>query len=169
MFDVAPVESAATESIARELVEGPNEVTISITSDEELRRLNLQFRGVDKPTDVLSFGSDDASNGTVPASDPDFVTGPDEMPSLGEIIISFDQAKLQADVAKRPVEHELALLATHGVLHLLGFDHADAETERDMFSRTDRILEAVLGPEAMPIMPVMDSLDDMAATAKVGG
>jgi probable rRNA maturation factor len=169
MFELAPVKSAATEAILHELVEGPSEATVSITSDEELQRLNFQFRGADKPTDVLSFGSEDASNGTVPVSDPDFVSGPDESPSLGEVIISFDQAKIQADIADRPVEHELALLATHGVLHLLGFDHADADTERDMFGRTDRILEAVLGADAMPIMPVMDSLDDIAAAAKVGG
>ncbi len=169
MFEVARVESAATEAILRELVEGPNEATLSITNDEELRRLNLQFRGVDKPTDVLSFGSDEASNGTVPASDPEFVSGPDESPSLGEVIISFDQAKLQADVAGRPVEHELALLAAHGILHLLGFDHADADSQRVMFGRTDRILEAVLGADAMPIMPVMDSLDDIAAAPMVGG
>jgi probable rRNA maturation factor len=169
MFELAPVKSAATEAIRRELVEGPGEATVSITNDAELQRLNLQFRGTDQPTDVLSFGSEDASNGTVPISDGDFVSGPDESPSLGEVIISFDQAKLQADVAGRPVEHELALLATHGVLHLLGFDHTDADTERDMFSRTDQILEAVLGADAMPIMPVMDSMDDIPAATKVGG
>jgi probable rRNA maturation factor len=169
MFELAPVESAASEAIARELVKGPNEATISITNDAELQRLNLQFRGADKPTDMLSFGSEDAHNGTVPTSDPEFISGPDESPSLGEVIISFDQAKRQADIAGRPVEHELALLATHGILHLLGFDHADAVTERDMFARTDRILEAVLGADAMPIMPVMDSLDDIAAAEKVGG
>jgi len=169
MFELAPVESAAVEAIKRELVEGPSEATVSITNDAELQRLNSQFRCADKPTDVLSFGSEDASNGSVPTSDPEFVSGPEEAPSLGEIIISFDQAKLQADVAGRPVEHELALLATHGILHLLGFDHAEPETERDMFARTDRILEAVLGADAMPIMPVMDSLDDIASTAKVGG
>jgi probable rRNA maturation factor len=169
MFDLAPVGLAATETILRELVEGPNEVAVSITNDMELQRLNLQFRGLDKPTDVLSFGSEEASNGTVPATDPAFVSGPDEAASLGEVIISFDQAKLQADVARRPIEHELALLATHGVLHLLGFDHADGDSQRAMFGRTDRILEAVLGADAMPIMPVMDSLDDISAAAKVGG
>lgn len=169
MFELAPVESAAIEAIKRELIEGPNQANVSITNDEELQRLNLQFRATDKPTDVLSFGSEDASNGNVPSSDPNFVSSPEEAPSLGEVIISFNQAKLQANFAGRPVEHELALLATHGTLHLLGFDHAEPETERDMFARTDQILEAVLGTDAMPITPVMNSLDDTPSTARVGG
>jgi probable rRNA maturation factor len=133
-----------------------------VTGDAELKRLNRDFRGLDRPTDVLSFGSADAIEGDVKEDDDGFVTPPDQTPTLGDVVISFDRAARQAETAGRPVEHELALLAAHGVLHLLGFDHANAADEAVMFGKTDEILTEVLGPDAMPVTPVMDALDDVA-------
>ena len=134
-FDPSVVESAAATAIRRELKAGPPHVSISVTDDAALRELNRDFRGLDKPTDVLSFGSAEATLGSVNQDDDGFVTAPDQTPTLGDIVISFDMASRQADSAGRPVEHELALLAAHGVLHLLGFDHATPADEAVMFRR----------------------------------
>ncbi len=167
-FDPSVVESAAAAAIQRELKSGPPHVSISVTDDDALRDLNRDFRGLDKPTDVLSFGSADATLGSVNQDDDGFVTAPDQTPTLGDIVISYDMASRQAQTAARPVEHELALLATHGVLHLLGFDHATPADEAVMFGKTNEILTEVLGPDAMPVTPVMDALDDISPASGTG-
>ncbi|MCH8223930.1 MAG: rRNA maturation RNase YbeY [Chloroflexi bacterium] len=164
-FDQAVVKSAAAAAIRRELKSGPPRVSITVTDDAELQRLNRDFRGLDRPTDVLAFGSADALDGDVRQEDDGFPTPPDQTPTLGDVVISFDQAARQAETAGRPVEHELALLATHGVLHLLGFDHANAADEATMFGKTDEILAEVLGHDAMPVTPVIDALDDAPPAA----
>ena len=88
-----------------------------ITSDEELRRLNRQFREKDHPTDVLSF----------PALE--------QADVLGDIAISFEQAKQQAAERRHTVGEEIGVLMLHGVLHLLGMDH---ESDRGQMARTER-------------------------------
>jgi probable rRNA maturation factor len=95
-----------------------------ITNDEELRRLNRQFRKKDYATDVLSF----------PALENDDV--------LGEIAISFDQAKQQAAERRHRVGEEIAVLMLHGLLHLLGMDH---ETDRGQMARAERKWRSSLG------------------------
>jgi probable rRNA maturation factor len=95
-----------------------------ITNDEELRRLNRQFRKKDYATDVLSF----------PALENDAV--------LGEIAISFDQAKQQAAERRHQVGEEIAVLMLHGLLHLLGMDH---ETDRGQMARAERKWRGSLG------------------------
>ena len=171
-FDHCLVESAAAAAIRRELIRprmtGPAHVSITVTDDSELQRLNRDFRGLDKPTDVLAFGSVDALDGDVNRAGDGFPTPPGQTPTLGDVVISFDQAARQAETAGRPVEHELALLATHGVLHLLGFDHANLADEAVMFGKTDEILAEVLGRNAMPVTPVMDALDDVSPAAGTG-
>ena len=141
--------------IEREGRSGPDRVSITVTGDEELRALNLRFRGEDAVTDVLSFGADVARDGDVPGAGGEFVLPPGEAPSLGDVVISLPQAERQAAQAGRPVEHELALLAAHGVLHLLGFDHAEPGQEAVMFRKTDEILAEIFGPEAVPMPPVI--------------
>ncbi|MBI4304901.1 MAG: rRNA maturation RNase YbeY [Chloroflexi bacterium] len=131
-------------ALRRERLSGPTRASITITDDEALQRLNREFRGEDKVTDVLSFGaSPNARDGKVDPSD--FPTGPGEVATLGDVIISYPQAERQAAAAGHPVGRELALLTIHGVLHLLGFDHADIDEERVMFKKQDAILEQVLG------------------------
>ena len=95
-----------------------------ITNDNELRRLNRQFRKEDRATDVLSF----------PALKPDAV--------LGEIAISFEKAQQQAQERRHAVDQEIGLLMLHGVLHLLGMDH---ETDRGQMARAERKWRASLG------------------------
>jgi probable rRNA maturation factor len=95
------------------------EISLRLTDDAEIQSLNAQFRRIDRPTDVLSFA----------ALETDFPPPPEEiepMPLyLGDIVISIDTAAKQAEEHGYSLEKELAWLATHGLLHLLGWDHPD--------------------------------------------
>ncbi|HMN13153.1 MAG TPA: rRNA maturation RNase YbeY [Bellilinea sp.] len=109
------------------------ELTIRISNDEEIQQLNAQFLGNDKPTDVLSFPSDEFD--------------PDEQSSyIGDIIISYDTAQSQALTSNHPIEAEIQLLTIHGVLHLLGYDHDTQEAKREMWTKQERILK-ILGTQ----------------------
>ena len=103
------------------------ELTIVLTDDEQLHQLNLQYLGIDAPTDVLSFPSD--------FIDPD--TG---SPYLGDILISIPRLLAQAAEAGHPVQDELRLLTVHGVLHLLGYDHAEEAEQARMWALQTDIL-----------------------------
>lgn len=94
------------------------ELTLRITGDRELRRLNARFLGDDRPTDVLSFA----------AGEPGAY--------LGDLAISWPAAVRQAGEHGHPATSELALLAVHGLLHLLGWDHAAPLEEREMIRLT---------------------------------
>ncbi|MBI3977757.1 MAG: rRNA maturation RNase YbeY [Chloroflexi bacterium] len=100
------------------------ELGLSVVGDEEIRRLNAEYRGLDEPTDVLSFAlteTAEAAGGVL------FVLPPDGVVHLGEVVVSYPRAVAQAQAGGHPVEQELALLVVHGVLHLLGHDHAEPE------------------------------------------
>ena len=110
-------------------------VTVLLAGDDTLRVLNRQFAGEDKVTDVLAFGS-----GTV------FPGDEGHAENLGDIAISMPQARRQADAAGNPEDREIAMLTAHGVLHLLGYDHAEPDDEREMFGITNAILEEAFQP-----------------------
>jgi len=118
------------------------EVTLVITDDVQIKDLNRQFREMDNVTDVLSFPSDEI----------DLDTG---KPYLGDIIISFPQAHTQAIQAGHPVETELQLLTVHGMLHLLGFDHANEEEKSEMWAMQAKVLEK-LGLAGIKILEGQD-------------
>ncbi len=107
-----------------------SEVSIVIEDDARLQELNSQFLGIDAPTDVLSFPSDEV--------DPD-----SGVPYLGDIIISKPRAQAQAEDAGHALEAEIQLLIVHGMLHLLGYDHADDEQKREMWDCQKEILTAL--------------------------
>jgi len=117
------------------------QMSLVVTNDETIHRLNARFRGLDETTDVLSFSanhpghweSDDEP--PVPVEDVEFVMPPDELAPLGEVIISYPQAERQAEEHSVPLAHELALLIVHGVLHLTGHDHLDVEEATLMRSK----------------------------------
>ncbi len=113
--------------------EGKTHVSLSIkfTKDKEVRPLNKAYRNIDKTTDVLAF-----NQGYI---DPE--TG---LLYLGDIIISCEQAQLQANENGRSVTEECALLTVHGTLHLLGYDHATPGEKAIMWKKQDRILKSVL-------------------------
>lgn len=122
----APVRPEFVRSVlaaaAAEVGVEEGEVTVRITGDRELRRLNRQFLAEDHPTDVLSF--------------------PGEAGYLGDIAVAWPAVRRQALEFGHPDSAELAVLCVHGFLHLLGWDHADAESERGMWAATRRCLAA---------------------------
>lgn len=119
-----PIRVAISE-LMRAYSVPPCEVSILLTDDAEMRRLNQQFRGIDSTTDVLSFPA-----GDVPGA------------GLGDIAISVPVAKAQADQRRIPLSHELAFLAVHGGLHLLGFDDTTDNERRDMLERMNTVVAA---------------------------
>ena len=117
------------------------ECCISFVSSERIREINRDFRNIDKVTDVISFALDDEDEDMDPiknfmASDENFVT------SIGDIIISVDRAKEQAEDYGHSLERELGFLALHGFLHLNGYDHQTEEEEAEMTGLQKEILEA---------------------------
>lgn len=124
----------------REDVSG--EVVVTIVSNERIHELNRDYRGVDRPTDVLSFAMNESGEGEMDIylDESEF----DEFPNmLGDIIISLPKAKEQAEDYGHSLERELGFLAVHGFLHLLGYDHGTEEEEKEMFSRQEEILEKI--------------------------
>ncbi len=117
------------------------QMSLLITNDDTVRGLNARFRGMDEVTDVLSFSAGHAGHWEGEAEPPedtggfDFVMPPGEPAPLGEVIVSYPQAQRQAKERGAPLEHELALLVVHGVLHLTGHDHLDPEETALMQSK----------------------------------
>ena len=140
------VKLAASAALDAEHTAGPDAVTVLLSDDNRLRELNLQFNSEDSVTDVLSFNDVDGwHNGTPPPELDDGFIAPGEKPRLGEIVISVEQTRRQAEERSVPFDRELAMLTVHGVLHLLGYDHADPEEERVMFGKTDAVLAGIFG------------------------
>jgi probable rRNA maturation factor len=139
------VSRAAEAALAAEHTAGPDQVAVLLSDDERLRALNLEFNGEDEVTDVLSFNETPGWHNGVPPTESDDVgfRAPGEEPRLGDIVISLPQTKRQSEQHGVPFERELAMLTIHGVLHLLGYDHADPEEERVMFGKTERVLQEV--------------------------
>jgi probable rRNA maturation factor len=139
------VSRAVEAALAAEHTAGPDQVAVLLSDDERLRALNLEFNGADEVTDVLSFNEEEGwRDGVPPAESPDDgFRMPGEEPRLGDIVISLPQTKRQSEQHGVPFERELAMLAIHGVLHLLGYDHAEPEEERVMFGKTEEVLQEV--------------------------
>lgn len=117
-------------------------LTIVIETDEAVAALNAQFRGVDAPTDVLSF----------PADNPP-IELPDEPRYLGDVIIAHDYARAQAEREGHSLIDDLRLLVVHGVLHLLGYDHGTMEERTRMWAEQDLILRDLhISPDIVPAL-----------------
>ncbi len=115
---------------------GSGELSVVISDEDTVRELNRRYRGLDEPTDVLSF--DLGEEGDTP-----FTLPPGEAAPLGEVIISYPTALRQAEEQGHNVEAEVAHLLVHGILHLLGYDHLEAKDERAMRRREEEILGAL--------------------------
>lgn len=107
---------------------------LTLTGDEHLREYNRRYRGLDEPTDVLAFAAQEKP------SDQRFQAPPGTEHWLGDIVISLPRAREQARAAKRSMDDEVRLLAVHGFLHLLGYDHAEPGEETKMQALTTRVL-----------------------------
>ena len=135
----APVTTAwlkRLSSLVLRSVKGPafeknSELSIVLTGDHQVRALNRLHRGKDKTTDVLSFPLLEGKK---------LRGGKDGAVVLGDVVVSVPQAKRQANARGAELSAELALLLTHGILHLLGYDHATLSQEKKMFSLQERLL-----------------------------
>ena len=114
-------------------IEDDVEVSCVLVDDERIHEINREYRHIDRSTDVISFAMED--------NDQFYVEG---MPrSLGDIFISVDHAKKQAEEYGHSLKREMCFLFTHGILHLLGYDHMTDEQEKEMFGLQDEILGAL--------------------------
>ena len=115
------------------------ELSVLLTDDGEIHELNREHRQKDKPTDVLAFAMDESV--------------PDPAGILGDVVISLDTAERQASSRRRPLIEEVRFLLAHGVLHLVGYDHAEPEEKREMVAMTRQLVRAAPLPDASPRRP----------------
>lgn len=114
------------------------EVSLTFVDDETIQALNLEYRGVDQPTDVLSFPLTDSSVENEEAE----LWFEDDVPDLlGDIVISIPTAVRQSESYGHSLEREIGFLFVHGFLHLIGYDHDHPDAERQMFARQEEILQ----------------------------
>jgi probable rRNA maturation factor len=111
-------------------------VSIVITTDDEIRVLNSEYRNIDSVTDILSFAMRDGDNDDFNYGDDEF-NGPE---LLGDIVISVETAVRQANEYGHSLTRELGFLTVHGILHLLGFDHIEEDDRRDMRNAEEGVL-----------------------------
>jgi probable rRNA maturation factor len=105
------------------------EFSIIIVDNKRIHEINKEYRGIDRPTDVISFALEDSEDAQI-----------EGYRILGDIYISLDKVKEQAEAYGHSFKRELCFLAVHGFLHLLGYDHMDSEEEKIMFGKQEEIL-----------------------------
>lgn len=121
------------------------EVDLTFVDDEQIHELNKEYRGIDRPTDVLSFAMNEETDEELQIiyelDDEDELGNVPDV--LGDIIISVPRAKLQSEEYGHSLERELGFLFVHGFLHLLGYDHQDEESEAFMMGKQEAVLAEV--------------------------
>lgn len=128
------IERCTRGALEEEGIDEDAEVSVTLTDNEGIRALNHEHRGIDRATDVLSFPM---------LTDEGFEVDPDtDAIILGDIVISLERAKEQAEEYQHSYRREVAFLLTHSLFHLLGYDHVNSEEEeREMFAKQERVLE----------------------------
>ena len=135
------IKKAAAAALQLEGVDMPCEINVMLTDDEGIRTVNREFRGVDRPTDVLSFPMNELLPGEF---DP---AGCERDPAdgrilLGDMALSLERTRAQGEEYGHGAEREICYLTVHSVLHLLGYDHMDeGEEKRQMREREKLICE----------------------------
>jgi len=124
------LEGAVKETLSVKNTYADQDLSVVLTDDDKLQQLNREFLDIDAPTDVLAFPSTEV--------DPD-----SGRTYLGDVIISYETADKQAKSAGIPLERELCLLVVHGVLHLLGYDHADQNQKKEMWLVQEMVLTQI--------------------------
>lgn len=128
------IKKVISKTLTYEEFDEECEISISIVNNDEIRNINKQFRKIDSETDVLSFPQLTFEEGEFADVNED-----DEI-ILGDIIISIDKAKEQANEYGHSLEREIAFLTAHSMLHLLGYDHVEDDEEEEMFAKQKEIL-----------------------------
>ena len=134
--DVEETVRLAIETVGELYDVGSCEVSVTLTDNGHIRELNRDYRGIDRPTDVLSFA--------LRESEEPETLGESGAEALGDIVISLERASEQADEYGHSIRREVAFLTVHGMLHLLGYDHT-LEEEREEMEREQRIVMERLG------------------------
>jgi probable rRNA maturation factor len=129
------VKNVLNHAAEMENLAGLSEVSVTFMTDEEIRKINAEYRGKDKATDVISFALEEMTEGEIA------IVQEEDMPIvLGDIIISVETAARQSAEYGHDERREIGFLALHGFLHLLGYDHMTEEDEQKMFGRQKEIL-----------------------------
>jgi len=136
---VSWLQSVAEQVLIAQGASSEVEVGLVITGQEKVRELNRNYLGKDLPTDVLAFSM------TPVEKELTFVSPPDGMLHLGEVIIAYPQAVIQAREHGHSVKREVTILVIHGVLHLLGYEDEKPELRRRMAAREEEILGGIEG------------------------
>ena len=131
--DIEKNVRAAAEKVGELYGVENGEVSVTLTNNEYIHTLNKQYRGIDRPTDVLSFALNESE-------EPDVEDGPD-VNVLGDLVISVERAKEQAADYGHSVKREIAFLTVHGMLHLLGYDHMEEEDRIEMEAEQRFVME----------------------------
>ena len=131
------VTKAAEESLKYENFDPNCEISLSFVTNSEIHKINKQFRNIDRETDVLSFPQLTFEDGEIPEKNENGEI------ILGDIIISVEKAKAQAEEYGHSLEREIAFLTAHSMLHLMGYDHMTEEDEKEMFGRQRAIMENI--------------------------
>ncbi len=122
------------------------QLSISLCAAGAMRKVNLEYRGEDKVTDVLSFSSEfpgEWQGMTLQKEDTnikEFLLPPDQLPTIGEILVCFPEANRNAKKSGSPIMNEIALLVIHGILHVLGYDHGNTSDKARMWKIQERAL-----------------------------
>ncbi|MFS0780871.1 rRNA maturation RNase YbeY [Bacillus sp. 1P06AnD] len=115
---------------------GESELSVTFVDNDAIREINREYRHKDSATDVISFALEEMGEGEIE------IIGGDDMPRmLGDLIISVDRAREQAEEYGHSFDREIGFLALHGFLHLLGYDHMEKEEEVIMFTKQKELLE----------------------------
>ena len=143
------LQKAITAALSSEKITTAVEIGLDIVSEEEIRTINREQRGIDRVTDVLSFPlnsyekgktADETLKEALARGEGNMITN--EV-GLGDIIICFQRAKDQSVEYGHSLSRELAFLAVHSVLHLLGYDHMIPEEEKVMFAKQESVLQSI--------------------------
>lgn len=126
------INDVIKESLRYENVSNNCEISVTIVDNEEIHSINLKHRGIDRPTDVLSFPLIDFEKESLPDDGSKIY--------LGDIIISIERAIEQAKEYGHSIDREIGFLTAHSMLHLLGYDHMVEEEEKIMFKKQEEIL-----------------------------
>ncbi|HEY93222.1 MAG TPA: rRNA maturation RNase YbeY [Dehalococcoidia bacterium] len=136
------LQSVAGQVLVAHGISSRVELGLVIASQERVQQLNQSYLGRDEPTDVLAFSMLPAE-GEVGADSPTFVIPPDGVLHLGEVIISYPQAVIQAEEHQHSIKREITILIIHGVLHLLGYEDDKAEPKQRMSAREAECLSYI--------------------------
>ena len=144
-IDINWLQGIAGRVLVAQSADSNTELGLVIVGQEKIRELNSKYLGKNEPTDVIAFSMlpEPADKKLTEKDLPPFATPPDGISHLGEVIISYPQAVLQAEEQRHSVRREITILIIHGILHLLGYDDLEPELKQQMRVREAEILSNI--------------------------